>query len=163
MMGLKYPGGPLIDNYAKDGNPNKFKFSKTNVPGLDFSFSGIKTAFLYFLRDQEAIDSGFVEKNLPDLCASIQRHLIEMLMDKLVLASKETKIKEVGIAGGVSANRGLRQRLMEISEVQEWNIFIPDFQYCTDNAGMIAMAAHFMFNEGIFETLDSVPEPRLTF
>ena len=163
MLGFPYPGGPLIDKYSKNGNPEKFSFSKSSMPDLDFSFSGIKTGFLYFLNDQKKINPQFIEENKADLCASLQEHLIDMLLDKVEKAVKKTGIRAVGIAGGVSANSRLRERLEKKKNQNEWEVFIPDFQYCTDNAGMIAMAAHFLYQENQFETIDSVPDPRLTF
>lgn len=161
MMGLPYPGGPLIDKYAKLGNANAFKFSQTSMPNLDFSFSGIKTAFLYFLRDRRKEDENFVEKNLNDICASLQRHLVQMLLHKLKLASQQTGIKEIAIAGGVAANSGLRNALADSAKELGWTIFIPDFQYCTDNAAMIAIAAHYKFLEGKFCGMDVAPVPNL--
>lgn len=161
MMGLPYPGGPLIDKYAKEGNPNAFKFSQTVMPDLSFSFSGIKTAFLYFLRDRKKEDENFVDKNLNDICASLQRHLVQMLLQKLKLASQQTGIKEIAIAGGVAANSGLRNALKQTAEELNWKIFIPEFQYCTDNAAMIAMAAHYKFLAGEFCGLDVAPVPNL--
>jgi N6-L-threonylcarbamoyladenine synthase len=161
MMGLPYPGGPLIDKYAKEGNPNAFKFSQTIMPDLSFSFSGIKTAFLYFLRDQKKMDEKFVEKNLNDICASLQRHLVNMLLQKLKLAAKQTGIKEIAIAGGVAANSGLRNAMMETAQELNWKVFIPEFQYCTDNAAMIAMAAHYKYLAGKFCGLDVAPVPNL--
>jgi len=161
MMGLPYPGGPLIDKYAKEGNPNAFKFSQTVMPDLSFSFSGIKTAFLYFLRDRKKEDENFVEKNLNDICASLQRHLVNMLLQKLKLAAQQTGIKEIAIAGGVAANSGLRNAMAQTAQELNWKIFIPEFQYCTDNAAMIAMAAHYKFLAGKFCGLDVAPIPNL--
>lgn len=161
MMGLPYPGGPLIDKYAKLGNANAFKFSQTSMLDLDFSFSGIKTAFLYFLRDRKKEDENFVEKNLNDICASLQRHLVQMLLQKLKAASQQTGIKEIAIAGGVAANSGLRNALTETAREMDWKIFIPEFQYCTDNAAMIAMAAHYKFLAGQFCAMDIAPVPNL--
>ncbi|MFO7258880.1 MAG: tRNA (adenosine(37)-N6)-threonylcarbamoyltransferase complex transferase subunit TsaD [Bacteroidota bacterium] len=163
LMGLPYPGGPLIDQYAAQGNPNAFTFPATSMPGLDFSFSGIKTAFLYFLRDKVKDDPDFIANNLPDLCASLQAHLVDMLVSRLKQASDLTGIREIAIAGGVSANRGLRKRLSEMAEKEGWNLFIPEFQYCTDNAAMIAIAAHFKFKEGMFADLGVVPQARMPF
>lgn len=163
LMGLPYPGGPLIDQYAAQGNPNAFTFPATSMPGLDFSFSGIKTAFLYFLRDKVKDDPDFIANNLPDLCASLQAHLVDMLVSRLKQASDLTGIREIAIAGGVSANRGLRKRLSEMAEKEGWNLFIPEFQYCTDNAAMIAIAAHFKFKEGRFADLGVVPQARMPF
>ena len=160
LLGLTYPGGPLIDKYAATGDPAKFSFPETAMPGLDFSFSGIKTAILYFLRDQKKLNENFVEQNLEDLCASIQSTLVAMLMAKLKRASRETGIVQIAIAGGVSANSGLRTALDLASKKFNWDVFVPDFQYCTDNAGMIAMAAHFKFLESDFVGLDVGPSAR---
>jgi N6-L-threonylcarbamoyladenine synthase len=161
ILGLPYPGGPLIDQYAKLGNPNRFKFPVTSMPGLDFSFSGIKTAFLYFLRDEKAKNPAFAEENLHDICASLQQHLVNMLLSRLKQASIQTGIKNIAIAGGVSANSGLRKNLQSMGEILGWNLFIPAFEYCTDNAAMIAMAAHFKFLKGEFSSLDVVPLARM--
>jgi len=161
LLGLPYPGGPMIDKYAKQGNQDAYQFPDTNVPGLNYSFSGIKTAILYFLRDEVAKDKHFIEKNMHDICASIQAKLIDMLFDKLYKASRETGICNIAIAGGVSANSQLRKRLQEDAKSRNWKTFIPDFQYCTDNAGMIAMAAHFKFLAKQFEELTVAPDPRL--
>jgi N6-L-threonylcarbamoyladenine synthase len=157
IMGLPYPGGPLIDQYAKLGNPKAYTFSDTIMPNLDFSFSGIKTSFLYFLRDQKKTDPDFVEKNMNDICASLQFSLVQMLMKKLKLASKQTGIKQIAIAGGVAANSGLRNELKSVAEKLDWKIYIPEFQYCTDNAAMIAMAAHFKFLKGEFCGMEAAP------
>ncbi len=161
LLGLPYPGGPLIDKLAKEGNPTAFPFAETNMPGLDFSFSGIKTAVLYFLRGQIKLDPDFVEKNLADIAASIQYRLITMLTTKLILASEQFGVKEIAIAGGVSANHGLRSRLTELAKEKKWNVYIPDFEYCTDNAGMIAMAAHYKFLDQDFCGLDVAPLARM--
>jgi N6-L-threonylcarbamoyladenine synthase len=161
IMGLPYPGGPLIDKYAESGNPKAYIFSKTSMPGLDFSFSGIKTAFLYFIRDGRKKNPAFVEENLNDICASIQHHLVTMLTEKLVQASEETGIKQIAIAGGVSANAGLRNALRELAVNNNWDLFIPAFEYCTDNAGMIAMAAHYQYQKGIFSSLEVSPLARM--
>lgn len=160
LMGLPYPGGPLIDQYARTGNPNAFTFPKTEMPGLDFSFSGIKTAFLYFLRDQRAINPRFVEENLPDLCASIQRHLVTMLLDRVEQAAQQTEINHIGIAGGVSANTGLQMEFKSRAARLGWTTYIPAFEYCTDNAAMIATAAHYKYLKGLFTSLDVVPLAR---
>ncbi len=161
ILGLPYPGGPLIDQYAREGNPLRFKFPDTEMPGLDFSFSGIKTAFLYFVRDQKALDPSFVEKNIQDICASLQHKLVRMLVDRLEEASVQTGIREIAIAGGVSANSGLRRELLERATKFGWKTYIPEFQYCTDNAAMIAMAAHFKFRQGLFAPPDISPVPNL--
>lgn len=161
IMGLPYPGGPLIDSYAQKGNAQAFKFPETYMPGLDFSFSGIKTAFLYFLRDQKIKDPDFVEKNLNDICASLQHHLVKMLLNRLEQASAQTGIKEVAIAGGVSANSGLRNNLALLAKKKGWNVYIPAFEYCTDNAAMIAMVAHFKFLKGDFSDINVSPLARM--
>jgi N6-L-threonylcarbamoyladenine synthase len=161
IMDLPYPGGPLIDQYAQQGNPNAFRFSETTMPGLDFSFSGIKTAFLYFLRDEMKKNSDFIKENLADICASLQRHLVGMLLTRVEQASIQTGIKEIAIAGGVSANSGLRASLQHLGAKKNWRIFIPRFEYCTDNAAMIAMAAHYKFLKEDFSTLEVVPLARM--
>lgn len=154
IMGLPYPGGPLIDRYARDGNPTAFSFPHTSMPGLDFSFSGIKTAFLYFLRDRLKEDPAFIDNNLPHICASLQRHLVDMLLMRLKEACKRTGITRVAIAGGVSANSGLRSTLTTLARSEGWEVFVPAFEYCTDNAAMIAIAAHYKFLKGEFTDLD---------
>lgn len=163
LMGLPYPGGPLVDKYAKLGDPLKYSFPDSEVPGLDFSFSGIKTAFLYFLRDEIKKDGDFIKNNLHDICASLQRSLIDMLMSRLIRASDQLKIKVIAIAGGVSANSGLRDTLELEAEKRQWQVHIPEFQYCTDNAAMIAMAAHYQYLERKFSPLDISPNPRMKF
>ncbi|RZS96273.1 tRNA (adenosine(37)-N6)-threonylcarbamoyltransferase complex transferase subunit TsaD [Cecembia calidifontis] len=163
LLGLPYPGGPLIDKYAKEGNPKAFEFPVSDIPDLDFSFSGIKTAVLYFLRDQIKKHPDFIQDNLADICASVQFTLIKMLLQKLKKAAKSHKIKEIAIAGGVSANSGLREALQKESKKSGWNLYVPKFEYCTDNAAMIAMAAHFKFLKGEFSGLDVVPEARMRF
>jgi N6-L-threonylcarbamoyladenine synthase len=154
MLGLPYPGGPLIDQYAQQGNPLAFPFPDPQVKGLNFSFSGLKTSVLYFLRDATADDPDFIAKHLPDLCASIQHTIVRILIRKLRKASEQTGVKEIAIAGGVSANSGLRKALEEEGQKRRWNTYIPDFQYCTDNAGMIAMAGYFKYLKGQFAPLD---------
>lgn len=161
IIGLPYPGGPLIDKYAQIGNAKAFSFPHTSMPGFDFSFSGIKTAFLYFIRDEMQKDSKFIENRRDDICASLQSHLIKMLMDKLEKASLELRINDVAIAGGVSANSGLRKAVAEKGKKLGWNTFIPDFQYCTDNAAMVAMAAHYKFLKGEFSDLSVSPLARM--
>lgn len=163
LLGLPYPGGPLIDKYAQMGNSEIFKFPSVDTPGLNYSFSGIKTAFLYFLRDQKVKNPDFIQENLNDICASVQACLIEILLKKLRRAAKETGIQEIAIAGGVSANSGLRKKMKEEAEKRNWNIYIPKFEYCTDNAAMIAMAAHYKYLKGEFSSMDSNPEPRMSF
>lgn len=163
LLGLPYPGGPLIDKYAQSGNEKAFTFPMSDMPHLDFSFSGIKTAILYFLRDRLKEDPEFIQHNLPDICASVQHTLIKMLMQKLKKAAKIHGIKQIAIAGGVSANSGLRKTLQEVASQMNWSVYIPKFEYCTDNAAMIAMAAHYKFQKGEFVGLDVVPEARMKF
>jgi len=161
LLGLPYPGGPLVDKYAKLGNENAFEFPMVEMQGYNYSFSGIKTAILNFLKKNTAQNPNFVEENLNDICASIQHSLIKILLPKLRRATRELKIREVAIAGGVSANSGLRKALQEMGEKEGWKIYIPDFQYCTDNAGMIAMAAHYRFIKGEFTSQEVSPMPRM--
>jgi N6-L-threonylcarbamoyladenine synthase len=161
ILGLPYPGGPLIDQHASKGNDKRFTFPETSMPGLDFSFSGIKTAFLYFIRDSKAEDPEFIDKNLNDICASLQRHLVNMLTNRLEMAVQQTGIRQVAIAGGVSANSGLRKRLKEIADNKGWEVFVLPMEYCTDNAAMIAMAAHYKFLKEDFSTLESSPVPNM--
>ena len=161
LLGLPYPGGPLLDRYAKEGNPKAFSFPITRMPGLNYSFSGIKTAVLYFLRDRLEENSNFITENLADLCASIQYTLVEMLLIKLKEAMKQVGTKEVAIAGGVSANSGLRSTLAGLAERKGWKLYVPEFQYCTDNAGMIAMAAHYKYLQKEFVGEDLVPLAKL--
>jgi len=157
LLGLPYPGGPLIDRHAKNGNPKAFTFPITRMPQLNYSFSGIKTAVLYFLRDELNKNPNFIVENLSDLCASIQFSLIQMLLIKLKLAVAEHQVKNVAIAGGVSANSGLRDALGQLAKEKNWNLFIPEFEYCTDNAAMIAMAAHYKYLKGEFSSLEVTP------
>jgi len=160
ILGLEYPGGPLIDKFSKEGNPDAFAFAKTNVPGLDFSFSGLKTSILYFLRDKLKEDAMFMQNNLPDICASIQSAIVNTLMIKLKLASMQTGITEVAIAGGVSANSGLRKAISDMKESAGWKVHIPDFQFTTDNAAMIAVAGYYKFLEGTFAEQNVTPYSR---
>lgn len=159
ILGLPYPGGPLIDKYAQLGNP-VFKFAEPQIQGLDFSFSGLKTSILYFLQAAQKSDEKFVEKNLADICASIQHSIITILIKKLVKAAKETGIKEICMAGGVSANSGLRKALQETGAQKKWNVSMPQFEYCTDNAGMIAIAAYYKFLANDFSPLSIGPSAR---
>lgn len=161
IMGLPYPGGPLIDGYAQSGNPRAYKFPETSMPGLDFSFSGIKTAFLYFLRDETKKDPQFVQKHMADICASLQHTLVSMLLARVEQASEQTGIRQIAIAGGVSANSGLRGELKARAARKNWDIFIPAFEHCTDNAAMIAMAAHYKFLKKDFTSLDVTPLARM--
>jgi N6-L-threonylcarbamoyladenine synthase len=153
LLGLPYPGGPLVDKYAKEGDAMRFAFAEPQIPGLDFSFSGLKTSVLYFLRDETAKQPDFVQQHLADICASVQYRIIRILLSKLKRAALETGIKDICIAGGVSANSGLRAAFAEMGKRQRWNTFIPAFQYCTDNAGMIAMTAYYKYLAGDFAPL----------
>ena len=162
MLGLPYPAGPHIDKRAKMGI-DRFKFAKPKVSGHDFSFSGLKTSILYFLKKQIKDNPDFIDKNLNDLCASIQSTIIDILMKKLVNAAEEHQIRNIAIAGGVSANSGLREELHVLAKEKDWNIFIPAFQYCTDNAGMIGITAFYKFRNQEFATFDLAPEPRMKF
>lgn len=163
VLGLPYPGGPLIDRYAQEGDPEKFRFPHPRVPGLDFSFSGLKTSFLYLVCDREAADPGFREHSLNDLCASLQHAIVDILLEKLLLACRETGIRDVAIAGGVSANSGLRSGLERLGQREGWRVFIPPFEYCTDNAAMIACAGSFLFEARTFAGLDIAPLARMPF
>ena len=162
VMGLGYPGGPIVNRLANEGNPHAFKFAKPNVPGYDYSFSGLKTSFLYTLRDEIKLNPNFVEENKEDLCASLQYTVIEILMKKLRLAAKELKIKHVAVAGGVSANTGLREAFVDHARRYGWSIYIPKFAYTTDNAAMVAMSGHYNYLEGKQNTMDTVPYARVT-
>ena len=163
QIGLPYPGGPLIDKLAKEGNPDRFPFPMGEMPGLNFSFSGIKTSILYFLQKQVAMNPNFIEENKADICASVQKTLVEILLRKVKKAMVQTSCKQIAIAGGVSANSGLRTRIQELGAKQGWEVFIPAFSYCTDNAGMIAMAAHFKAEAGEFCGQDVSPLASLSF
>ena len=161
MMGLGYPGGPVIDRLAKQGDPLRFKFAKPHIPGLDYSFSGIKTSLLYFVRDEMAKDPSFMENNKEDICASFQKTLIDILMDKLVKAAKQTGIKEITIGGGVSANSGLRDRIVSEGKKRGWNTYLPEFKFTTDNAAMIAIAGYYHYLAGERTGLDVAPVSRI--
>ena len=160
LMGLGYPGGPVVDRLAREGDEKRFRFAKPNIPGLNYSFSGIKTSLLYFLRDRIQEDSDFLEKNKADLCASFQKDLIDILLKKLILAAKETGIRQVAIAGGVSANSGLRNRIEEEGRKRGWTTFLPELRFTTDNAAMIAITGHYKYLAGQFATLDVAPLSR---
>ncbi|MFA5850671.1 MAG: tRNA (adenosine(37)-N6)-threonylcarbamoyltransferase complex transferase subunit TsaD [Bacteroidales bacterium] len=161
IMDLGYPGGPVVDRLAKEGNPKAFRFSKPKIANLDYSFSGVKTSLLYFLRDSVKEDPEFVSRNINDLCASFQHTLIEILMDKLLLAVKKTGIKEVAIAGGVSANSGLRERILSEGKSRGWNTYVPEFKFTTDNAAMIAITGYYKFKSGQTCDLDVTPVSRI--
>ena len=162
IMDFPYPGGPLIDKFAKEGNPEAFTFSKPRLDGYKYSFSGLKTSFLYFLRDRLKENANFIEENKADLCASLQKTIIDILMDKLIKAAKDLKIKEVAIAGGVSANTGLRARLAEEAEKRHWKLFIPPFAYTMDNAAMVAMTGFYKYQKNEFCELNLPPYARVT-
>ena len=162
MMGLGYPGGPVIDKLAKQGDPERFKFAKPHIPGLDYSFSGIKTSLLYFVRDEMAKDPEFMEKNKEDICASFQKTLIDILMDKLIKTARQTGIKDITIGGGVSANSGLRERLRAEGAKRGWRTFLPEFKFTTDNAAMIAIAGYYHYLAGERSTLDVAPVSRMS-
>ena len=163
ILGLPYPGGPLVDKYAQLGNPKAFAFTKPKVPGLDFSFSGLKTAILYFIQKKQLENPNFIEENTNDICASIQHTIIEILMDKLKLAVKETGIKQIAIGGGVSANSGIRTTLKEAEKKFGWKTFIPKFEYTTDNAAMIGIVGYQKFLSEHFETSSVVSKARIQF
>lgn len=161
VMGLPYPGGPVVDKLAKEGNPKAFKFAKPQIADLNYSFSGLKTSFLYFLRDAVAESPNFIEEHKADLCASIQHTIVEVLMDKLIKAAKLTGIKEVAVAGGVSANSGLREALLNEGRKRKWNVYIPEFGYTTDNAAMIGITGYFKYLKGDRASLDVIPVTRI--
>lgn len=162
VMGMPYPGGPLVDRLAKEGNPGAFQFAKPRIDGLDYSFSGLKTSFLYFLRDRLKENENFVEENQPDLCASLQKTIIDILMEKLVKAAKQTGIKEITVAGGVSANSGLQNALRAEAQKRKWNLFIPKFAFTMDNAAMIAITGYYKFLNNEFAAQDAVPFARMS-
>lgn len=161
IMGLPYPGGPLIDKYAKNGNKNKFQFSHTKVPGFDYSFSGIKTSFLYFIQNNTQKNENFVKENLEDICASYQHHLIETLLKNVRAVLKETGIKQLAIAGGVSANSELRTQIKNLETELGIKTYIPKFEYCTDNAAMIGIAAYYKLLKNDFSDLSLTPLARM--
>jgi len=163
ILGFPYPGGVWIDKYAQNGNPHAYAFPDLKNKDLNYSFSGIKTAFLNFFRKKVQRNPDFISENLNDICASIQHTLIRILMQKLIQASEEYQISEIAIAGGVSANSGLRTTLQKTAQEKNWNIYIPDFQFCTDNAGMIAMAAHYKYLAKDFCGQEVSPMPRMRF
>ncbi len=162
-LGFPYPGGPLIDKYAQQGNPKAFKFTKPKVAGLDFSFSGLKTQILYFIQKNVAENPNFIEDNKADICASIQYTIIQILMDKVKLAVAETGIKQVAIGGGVSANSGIRQALKEAEKKWGWTTFVPKFEYTTDNAAMIGIVGYYRFLESYFSDSSVVSKARIEF
>lgn len=163
MLGLPYPGGPLIDKYAKNGNPEAYSFPEPQIPGFNFSFSGLKTAIRYFLEENTTQDADFINKNLEDICASIQGRIISILLKKLKKAAQETGIRHVCIAGGVSANSGLRNEFLKTGKKYGWQTYIPKMEYCTDNAGMIAITAWYKFLENDFSDLEISPQARASW
>lgn len=163
ILGLPYPGGPLIDKHARLGDPKAFQFPEPQIPGLDFSFSGLKTAILYFIRDHVALDPDFVGNNIDDICASVEHRIVTILLNKLKRAALQFNIRDIALAGGVSANTGLRQGLTELGQQLGWNTFIPQFQYCTDNAAMIAIAGYYKYLNGDFVGQEIAPLARMPF
>ncbi|WP_121965018.1 tRNA (adenosine(37)-N6)-threonylcarbamoyltransferase complex transferase subunit TsaD [Myroides sp. N17-2] len=163
VLGFPYPGGPLIDKYAKEGNPKAFPFTKPKVDGLNFSFSGLKTQILYFIQKNVAINPNFIEENRADICASIQYTIIQILLDKLKLAVKETGIKQIVIGGGVSANSGIRQALKDGEQKYKWKAFVPKFEYTTDNAAMIGIVGYYKYKESLFADSSVVSKARIEF
>ncbi|MBF05050.1 MAG: tRNA (adenosine(37)-N6)-threonylcarbamoyltransferase complex transferase subunit TsaD [Flavobacterium sp.] len=163
ILGLPYPGGPLIDKYAQEGNPKAFTFTKPKVDGLDFSFSGLKTQILYFIQKNQAENPNFIEENRNDICASIQHTIITILIDKLKLAVQQTGIKQIAIGGGVSANSGIRKTLKETESKWGWKTYIPKFEYTTDNAAMIGIVGYYNYLENNFDTNDIVSKARIEF
>lgn len=160
ILGLPYPGGPLIDKYAKEGNPKAYQFTKPKIEGLDFSFSGLKTGFMNFITNETAKNADFIHQNLNAICASLQHTIIDILISKLKTAALQTGIKEIAIAGGVSANSGLREALLNHEKKLAWQVYIPKFEYCTDNAAMIAITAYFKFLKQEFTSQRSTPLAR---
>jgi N6-L-threonylcarbamoyladenine synthase len=163
ILGLPYPGGPMIDKYARLGNPDAYQFPEPQIPGLDFSFSGLKTAILYFIRDNTKLNPNFVQDNIADICASVERRITTILLNKLRKAANQYGVKDIALAGGVSANTGLRHGLKQMGEELGWNTFIPQFQYCTDNAAMIAIAGYYKYLKGEFVGQDIAPLARMPF
>ena len=163
ILGLPYPGGPLIDKNARLGNPDAYKFPEPQIPGLNFSFSGLKTAILYFIRDNVAANPNFIEEHINDICASVEKRIVTILLNKLKKAALQYGIKDVALAGGVSANTGLREGLKRLGEEMGWNTFIPQFQYCTDNAAMIAIAGYYKYLKQDFIGQDVAPLARMPF
>ncbi|WP_158963069.1 tRNA (adenosine(37)-N6)-threonylcarbamoyltransferase complex transferase subunit TsaD [Myroides fluvii] len=163
ILGFPYPGGPLIDKYAKEGNPKAYPFTKPKVEGLNFSFSGLKTQFLYFIQKQVAENPNFIEENKADICASIQHTIIKILMDKLKLAVETTGITQIAIGGGVSANSGIRATLQEAEKKYKWKTYIPKFEYTTDNAAMIGIVGYYRYRESLFADSSVVSKARIEF
>ncbi len=162
VMGLGYPGGPVLDKLAREGNPERFTFNKPQIPGLDYSFSGLKTSFLYFIRDEIKKNPDFIRDNLNDLCASLQKTIVDILLSKLKKAAKQTGIKQIAIGGGVSANSGLQNAVHTEAAKSGWEVFIPRLGFSLDNAGMVAVTGYYKFLAGQFIRLDAVPFARTT-
>jgi N6-L-threonylcarbamoyladenine synthase len=162
VMGLPYPGGPVVDRLAQAGNPQAFRLARPRLAGYDYSFSGLKTSFLYLLRDQLKLDPAFVETHREDLCACLQAAVVDILMDKLIRAAQDTGIREIALAGGVSANSGLRKALTAGAEKYDWQIYLPPLAFTTDNAAMVAMCGHFKYIAGEFCGMDVAPFARVT-
>lgn len=160
ILGLPYPGGPLIDKYAKEGNPKAFSFPKPQTNELNFSFSGLKTAVLYFVQKQTKENPNFIKENMPDICASVQHTIIDILMSKLKKAVKQTNIKQIAIGGGVSANSGIRETLQSLGEKHGWETYIPKFEYCTDNAAMIGIVGYYKYREKLFTSQEVTAKSR---
>lgn len=163
LLGLPYPGGPAVDQMAKKGDPLRFKFSKPKITGLDYSFSGLKTSVLYFLRDKMKNDPLFIRQNMNDLCASVQKTIVDVLLDKLIMAAEQTGISHIALAGGVSSNSGLRERIEDEAVKRKWKTYIPEIKYTTDNAAMIAIAGFYKYREGIFAPQSMAPLVRMPF
>ena len=163
ILNLPYPGGPLIDKHAREGNPNAYQFPEPQIPGLNFSFSGFKTAILYFVRDRQNENPAFVAENIADICASVQHSIVNILLNKLKKAAKQYHCKQIAIAGGVSANSGLRNALLSLQDTLGWQVFIPKFEYCTDNAAMIAIAGYHKFLQRDFVGQEVAPIARMNF
>ena len=161
LLGMDYPGGPMIDKHAKLGNSNRFKFAKSRISGYDYSFSGVKTSFLYFIKKEIKENPKFIEENINDLAASIQKNIVEVLVDKLEKAASDHNITEIAIAGGVSANSGLREHITNVADKNNWQTYFPALEYCTDNAAMIAVAGYYKFKENDFVGLDVTPLARM--
>lgn len=163
ILGLPYPGGPLIDKYAKLGDENRFQFAKPNMEGYNYSFSGLKTSIMYFLQKEEQKNPGFMQTEINDICASVQKSILDILFVKLTQASKDLGIKQIAIAGGVSANSGLRKKLQELSVENQWEIYIPKMEFCTDNAAMIAITGYYMYQQKLFVDQSISADARLKF
>lgn len=163
LLGLPYPGGPLIDKYAKLGDENRFEFAKPNMTGYNYSFSGLKTSIMYFLQKAEQKQAGFMQTEINDICASVQKSILDILFVKLIQASKDLNIRQIAIAGGVSANSGLRKKLGEVAKENQWEIYIPKMEFCTDNAAMIAITGYYMYQKKLFVDQSISADARLKF